>query len=1439
MRTMQARAVSVFMLLGLLSSAWANQAPTISITSPQNEYEDLIAPASMNITVSAGDSDGSISKVEYFEGSNLIGQSTQSPFSFTWSNINQGRYALSARATDNGGAATTSATVYVTINGATVNGFLDRRWYSSSNSSGYIPYRLFMPPNYQPTTKYPVVMFLHGIGEAGTNNTNQLGNNCNGAGVFVSAANQSAYPCIMICPQSASGWWGGEPNAIIKKVQAKYNADIDRLYITGLSAGGISTWGQIIGEPALYAAAVPICGNGDTSRASTLTGIPIWDFHAADDGTVGVGGSDSMISAIRAAGGNPIYTRYANGGHGSWGPAYSNPLLVPWVMAQRRGVAPTNSPLLTISAPTNQQTYSTSAASINLSGTTIDAGTQITQIAWSNSLGGNGTASGTSNWSISGIPLTPGANLIQVTATGTSYNAAWGGSTTFNDTIKVTVAGTTPETPFNGTPFAIPGTVPVAQFNNGGEGVSYHDVDAINSGGQYRTTGVDIELCSEGGYDVGWTSAGEWLDYAVNVAASGNYDVQARVATPIGGTTFHISFGGVSIGTFSPPNTGDWQGWQTVTLSNVHLNAGQQTMQLVQDSGNINFAYIKVVAVTPPNTPPTISQVSNKTIAMNGNTGALAFTVNDAETAAGSLSVSGSSSNTTLVPNANIVFGGSGSSRTVTVTPAANQQGTATITLSVSDGTASASSTFVLTVNAPAPESPYNATAFAIPGTIPAAEFDNGGEGVAYHDIDAGNSGGQFRSTDVDIEICADGGYDVGWTYAGEWMKYMVNVASTGSYDIQARVASPNNSVSFHLNFGSTNVGTIAIPNTGGWQSWQTVTLGSVNLNAGAQVMQLVSDTGGFNVAYIKIVSRNAPGVVAAIDCGGTTSFTAADGTIYSADTNTTGAVNNFVRPIANTTDDALYQSYRWLSPTLQYSIPVPNGTYAVTLKFADIFSTGPGQKSFDVSVNGGLVAKALDTYALVGPDTAYDITCAANVTNGILDLKFIQGAAGNPSIHAILVKTRANNAPVAAAMQVSAAPNTGTAIALQGSDANGDYLLYTILSQPAHGTLSGSGKNVIYTPAANYTGADSFTYNVSDGASASAAATVSITVSSPNRAPVISSGASASPNPAGVGQAVSFSVAASDPDGDALSYGWNFGDGSGGNGANVSHVFASTGTYNVAVVALDGHGNSASSSVTVTVLSTTAINSGGSAVGIFAADQGFSGGYTYTSTSPINVSGVTNPAPQAVYQSERFGNFTYTLSGLTPGSAYTVRLHFAEIWWDNAGQRVFNVAINGTQLLANFDIFAAAGGKFIAIARTFNATADASGQIAIVYTTITDNAKSSGIEIVSAGAAARGVAVAGVAEPALLTDDGAISSIDLGTVKVGRAFKIKLDAPQTSKTRLRWNMSDKKKLAPGVSARGGMVGGKPRAAGTYTFNLEIKGKTTSATNIYTLTVIP
>jgi hypothetical protein len=101
-----------------------------------------------------------------------------------------------------------------------------------------------------------------------------------------------------------------------------------------------------------------------------------------------------------------------------------------------------------------------------------------------------------------------------------------------------------------------------------------------------------------------------------------------------------------------------------------------------------------------------------------------------------------------------------------------------------------------------------------------------------------------------------------------------------------------------------------------------------------------------------------------------------------------------------------------------------------------------------------------------------------------------------------------------------------------------------------------------------------------------------------------------------------------------------------------------------------------------------------------------------------------------AVYQTGRDGNFTYTIPGFTAGSSHTVRLHFAETFWTSAGSRIFNVTINGTKVLSNFDIFAAAGAMNKAIIEQFTVNANSSGQYVIQFTTVKDNSLINGIEI-------------------------------------------------------------------------------------------------------------
>jgi predicted peptidase len=220
-----------------------------------------------------------------------------------------------------------------------------------------IPYRLFVPAGYSEGRHYPLIVFLHGSGSNGTDNLRQL---TPSVGALLGRA-QTIEPAFVLVPQAPEGdkWVSrsvGPPFrnyqqkdrpqspaaqlvlAGIDELQAKYTIDPDRIYLTGASAGGAGTWDLItrngIGR---FAAAIPVTGANDPSRAAVIARLPIWAFHGADDDVSPAENTREMVDRLRALGSPVKYTEYPGVGHDSWGPAYAEPELFPWLFAQRRG----------------------------------------------------------------------------------------------------------------------------------------------------------------------------------------------------------------------------------------------------------------------------------------------------------------------------------------------------------------------------------------------------------------------------------------------------------------------------------------------------------------------------------------------------------------------------------------------------------------------------------------------------------------------------------------------------------------------------------------------------------------------------------------------------------------------------------------------------------------------------------------------------------------------------------------------------------------------------------------------------------------------------------------------------------------------------------------------------------------------------------------------
>lgn len=156
---------------------------------------------------------------------------------------------------------------------------------------------------------------------------------------------------------------------------------------------------------------------------------------------------------------------------------------------------------------------------------------------------------------------------------------------------------------------------------------------------------------------------------------------------------------------------------------------------------------------------------------------------------------------------------------------------------------------------------PFGGTVVVLPGTIEAENFDDAGSSIGYFDTSAGNRGGQYRQTDVDIEATSDigAGYDVGWTRPGEWLQYTANVSATGTYAVELRVASVSSGGTMRVEVDGVDVtGPLTMPNTGGWQTWATVRKDGIVLQSGQRRIRLAFLTAGTdgiaNVNFLKVV---------------------------------------------------------------------------------------------------------------------------------------------------------------------------------------------------------------------------------------------------------------------------------------------------------------------------------------------------------------------------------------------------------------------------------------------------------------------------------------------------------------------------------------------------------------------------------------------------------
>lgn len=230
----------------------------------------------------------------------------------------------------------------------------------TSPSGEQLPYRILYPKNYDQSKKYPLVLLLHGGGERGNDNEKQL---THGAKLFLSDDSRTNFPAIVLVPQCPTdSYWASVnldrstspitlgfdysrpitpplKNAIdlVQKISNEESVDKKRIYITGLSMGGMGTFEAVYRYPKLFAAAVPICGGGDTIRYDKrVKKIPFRVFHGDSDAVVGVNESRQMVKKFQSLKVNVIYKEYPGVNHNSWDNAFAEPDFLSWMFSQKK-----------------------------------------------------------------------------------------------------------------------------------------------------------------------------------------------------------------------------------------------------------------------------------------------------------------------------------------------------------------------------------------------------------------------------------------------------------------------------------------------------------------------------------------------------------------------------------------------------------------------------------------------------------------------------------------------------------------------------------------------------------------------------------------------------------------------------------------------------------------------------------------------------------------------------------------------------------------------------------------------------------------------------------------------------------------------------------------------------------------------------------------------
>ncbi len=223
---------------------------------------------------------------------------------------------------------------------------------------GTYRYRVYVPTQWSPAKKWPVILFLHGAGERGSDGQLQT---MVGLGPYM-RKHPHTIPAIVVFPQAQQGSWWSDPAMeelallTLQSSLKEYHGDQTRVYLTGVSMGGYGTWHLASMYPEMFAAIVPVCGrthppSGVERNPQSIAALysndivnktafrvkdtPVWLFHGAKDEVVPVQESRKMVKAFQRLGGSVVYTEYSDVGHESWDEAYAETDLFSWLLSHK------------------------------------------------------------------------------------------------------------------------------------------------------------------------------------------------------------------------------------------------------------------------------------------------------------------------------------------------------------------------------------------------------------------------------------------------------------------------------------------------------------------------------------------------------------------------------------------------------------------------------------------------------------------------------------------------------------------------------------------------------------------------------------------------------------------------------------------------------------------------------------------------------------------------------------------------------------------------------------------------------------------------------------------------------------------------------------------------------------------------------------------------